>query len=102
MPYAYRRPIAQHVFAVEEVGIILPDFIACRTVDSLRHVFRELRFRNKGERQWEAGNTASKKSEEEHNSDYMVKFDEPWYRPSEVVLPFSVSRYLTHRETKFK
>ena len=102
MPYARRRPIAQHIFAVEEVWIILPDFIACRTVDSLRHVFRELRFRDKGERQREAGNIACKKSEEEYDSDYVVKFDESWYRPSEVVLPFPVSRYPTHRETKFK
>ena len=71
-------------------------------MDSLGHVFRELRFRNKGERQREAGNAASKKREEEYDSDYVVELDEPWYRPSEVVLPFSVSRYPTHGESKFK
>jgi hypothetical protein len=81
---------------------VLPDFLTCCTVDSLGHIFRELRFRNKGECQWEAGIAASKKSEEEHNSDYVVELDEPWHRPREVVLPFSVTRFPTHRESKLK
>ena len=66
------------------------------------HLHRDLARGLEGERQREAGNIACKKSEEEYDSDYVVKFDEPWYRPSEVVLPFPVSRYPTHRETKFK
>lgn len=81
---------------------MLPDLLACCTVDFLGHIFRKLRFRNKDECQREAGNAASKKSEKEHDSDYVVELDDPWYRPSEVVLPFSVSRHPTHRESKFK
>lgn len=81
---------------------MLPDFLACSTVDSLWHVFGELRFRNKGECKREAGNAASKKSEEEQDSSHVVELDKPWYRPSELILPFSVTRYPTHRESKFK
>lgn len=96
--YISRRPVAQHILAIEQVAIVLPDFLTCRAMNPLWYILGELRLRYESKGDWKTGNHSAEEGQEEKCGGHVFDADRSWCWRGKVVLPFAISRDPTHRK----
>lgn len=69
------RTITQHILAIEQIAVVVPDLLTSRTLDSLRHVMGQFRFRYEDYDDGEEGDARAYEEHAKNTGDDVLELD---------------------------